>query len=412
MPADVSTQPLPVSTPVRAPDESEWLVSGQPLQDVALREQITGALALAADLVPGLGPPTARDVLAQDAAEHALERALEAVGEALEGDLPADRLRVLAQHAGVLHDLQHALGEARLAHRSRAFARVQEALSRLRELGSVDQAIKVVAAEALQLGFSRVILSRVIDGAWMPEVVLVEGDPEWAAAILAAGRAEPQPLDHMILETEMVRRRVPMIVQDVQNDPRAHRPIADISYSRSYVTAPLMPEGRVIGFFHADCYTAQRDVDEFDRDVLWMFAEGAGYAIERTVLQERLRDLRDRVRGLTDSISAVMDEVVDAEVEMARLERATVAVTRAASAAVVEPGPRLRTLLTRREIEIAQLMATGNTNAEIARRLVISEGTVKTHVSNVLRKLRASNRTQAVAALSRLMAMERSSADG
>ena len=58
----------------------------------------------------------------------------------------------------------------------------------------------------------------------------------------------------MILETEMVRLRAPMLVRDVQNDPRTHRPIADASFSRSYVTAPLMPEGRVIGFIHADCY--------------------------------------------------------------------------------------------------------------------------------------------------------------
>ena len=104
----------------------------------------------------------------------------------------------------------------------------------------------------------------------------------------------------------------------MQNDPRAHRPIADASFSRSYVTAPLMPEGRVIGFIHADCYMTRRDVDEFDRDVLWMFAEGAGYAFERTVLLERLRDLRVRVRDLTASIEGVIDEVVDSEVEMAR----------------------------------------------------------------------------------------------
>jgi DNA-binding CsgD family transcriptional regulator len=403
MPADVPTTQPP---PLRDPDTSEWLVKGQPLGDAELRERVTAALAAVAELLPALPGPEPRDVLAQDAAEHALDRALEHVRDAMEGDLSARRVRVLAEHAATLHGLHHELGEVRLAHRSRAFTRVQEALARMRELMTVDQAIQAVAAEVVQLGFPRVIVSRVIDGAWMPEVVLVEGDPEWGAAILAAGRATPLPLNHMILEAEMVRRRAPMIVHDVQNDPRAHRPIADSSYSRSYVTAPLMPEGRVIGFIHADCYTIQRDVDEFDRDVLWMFAEGAGYAIERTVLQERLRDLRDRVRGLTDSISAAVDEVVDAEVEMARLDRATAAVTRAASAAVVVPGPRLRTLLTRREIEIAQLMATGNTNAEIARRLVISEGTVKTHVSNVLRKLRASNRTQAVAAVSRLMQME------
>jgi DNA-binding NarL/FixJ family response regulator len=41
-------------------------------------------------------------------------------------------------------------------------------------------------------------------------------------------------------------------------------------------------------------------------------------------------------------------------------------------------------------------MAEGDTNARIARRLVISEGTVKTHVKHILRKLGASNRAEAV----------------
>ena len=52
--------------------------------------------------------------------------------------------------------------------------------------------------------------------------------------------------------------------------------------------------------------------------------------------------------------------------------------------------------LTSREIEVLGLIAVGHANKQVANRLSISEETVKGHVSNILAKLRANDRTHAV----------------
>jgi DNA-binding CsgD family transcriptional regulator len=168
------------------------------------------------------------------------------------------------------------------------------------------------------------------------------------------------------------------------------------------VTAPVLVEGRVVGLLHADCYFQRRNVDEFDRDLLATFAAGYGYALQRTMLLARMSGLRDSVRRMAGELTDAMDQdlpdwpgqtgtpdgcLLDADcVE----HPGPVGDPPVGPLGPADPG------LSRRELDVLRLMATGQTNARIATRLVLSEGTVKTHVRNILRKLGAANRAEAV----------------
>ena len=68
----------------------------------------------------------------------------------------------------------------------------------------------------------------------------------------------------------------------------------------------------------------------------------------------------------------------------------------ALSSFVADPARREALGITKRELEILELIAEGLSNREIAERICVSENTVKTHSSRLFDKLNAKRRTQAV----------------
>jgi DNA-binding NarL/FixJ family response regulator len=151
-------------------------------------------------------------------------------------------------------------------------------------------------------------------------------------------------------------------------------PVLDgIEATRLITADPLLPNTRVI-------VLTTFDLDEYVFGALRAGASGFLLkGVEPTELVSAVRTVADGAALLEPSATR---RLIDAY-----------------TGGTSDPGRTAATLpddLTAREIEILALIAGGSTNAEIAERLVISPLTVKSHVSRILTKMGARDRTQLV----------------
>ena len=288
--------------------------------------------------------------------------------------------------------------ERRLA----TFTRIHRTLAKLREAETVESIVSRAPQAACDAcGFDRAVIYRVRGNDMFAEASYVRDDPETTLEFLEWSQANPGPLQDRILESEMVRRRIPLLVLDAFNHPDTHKPMIEHYQTHSYVTAPIMPDGRVIGFLNADkAFQHPGDpagVDEFDRDALWAFVEGLGGAIERAHVREKIRSKLDEADRLMAQMRSVVSDLLQSNVELVKQDEHIASSASVAAAALLSgPASDIAQRLSRREIEVLQLAADGSTNPRIAERLFITEATVKSHVGQILRKLGVTNRVEAV----------------
>jgi DNA-binding NarL/FixJ family response regulator len=121
------------------------------------------------------------------------------------------------------------------------------------------------------------------------------------------------------------------------------------------------------------------DLDEYVVDALR--AGASGFLLKDSPPEDLVRAVRTAAAGDALLSPAVTRRLLDAVVPRLPDRR---------------PPPRALESLTERELDVLRLVAQGLANAEIAERLVVTEATVKTHVSHVLAKLGLRDRVQAV----------------
>ena len=328
-------------------------------------------------------------------ARAVIEGAWDALYDVLSDSTPGSSASELLMALHRLSDIDHALVATGHADQTEISHRLGDVLAQLEAAPcSVDELVRLAPQLIADLGFDRAIISHIADGMWVSQAVFVADDPQWARAINLVGQEQPQPLVPGLFETEVVRRRQAVVVTDVQHESRVHRPIADASRSTSYVAAPIMSGSRVVGLLHADRYLQGRDIDVVDREVLLAFSHGLRLALSRATLAEQLESVGDALKVAAAEVDAGLAGVhhVSLNISAGRTEQSTGAAVRAAPSS-------LHDVLTRRELEVLQLVAEGRSNAGVAAALVISEGTVKQHVKHILRKLRVGNRAEAVSRL-------------
>jgi LuxR family transcriptional regulator, regulator of acetate metabolism len=280
--------------------------------------------------------------------------------------------------------LERELVELEYVRRSDALERVAEAARRLGELGSTEGLLSRAAAElGASSEFDRVVISEVAEGRIAP-LAIWDGDAQEEADAALAELAEvTMRVEYPLLEYEVARENIARVVVVREAGARTPGPLARTLGWESYAVAALSIGGELIGLLHADATRRGRTVDALDGEVVGRYAEELAGVFERAVLRHTLELHRAELSAAVHWMSSRLGRLEDA-------------------AGLVRPrraggDARLLESLTARELDVLRLLARGQTNLAIANTLVVREGTVKYHVKNILRKLGATSRADAVA---------------
>jgi LuxR family transcriptional regulator, regulator of acetate metabolism len=278
--------------------------------------------------------------------------------------------------------LERETTELEYVRRADALEGVRDAVRRLGEVGISTRIVQRAAHELGTSGrFDRVLISEVAGGFLEPQALWTSGAGDEVDVLAELSRI-PIRLEYPSIEEEVARRRRAEIVRTAAAGARGGRRLVEVLGWHSYLVCALAVHGTTIGMIHADSAASGRSLDGVDVEVTERFADGLAGALERAVLRDTLRSHREELQAAVQWMSSRLSGLAHAPAPGSQAD------------ASLSPGVLAE--LTARELDVLRLMARGQTNAVIAGGLVIREGTVKYHVKNILRKLGAANRADAV----------------
>jgi DNA-binding CsgD family transcriptional regulator len=304
-------------------------------------------------------------------------------------DTPRDQqpdARTLERMLIELLALEREIVELAYVRRSDSLERAREAVQRLAAVGSPEGILSRAAEElGTSSQFDRVLISEVGGGLLRTRAIWSRVDPDGARRALAELQEAPIALEYPLIEEEVAARQRGALVEVGRSRSRAAPRLAEVLGWSAYAVAPLAVHGKTMGLVHVDTAAGGRPLDELDAEVAGSFAEGLSGVFERAVLRETLglhrRELKSAVQWMSGRLGQLAAEASDWTPQSS--------------------GSPLTDSLTPRELEVLRLLARGLTNQAIADELVVREGTVKYHVKNILRKLGATSRADAVSRYAR-----------
>src|SRR3954466_10690211 len=168
-----------------------------------------------------------------------------------------------------------------VAEAARRLRGVQRAMTRLSSMDSVARLVSAAPREACRaVGFERAMLSHIRGDRVAFASVSFEAAPIMAADFARLARAVRPRLDRCAPEQEAVVRQMPVLVRDAQTATGLFRPLTHVARTSAYVVAPIVRDGHTVGLLHADAFGTGRVLDELDRELLWTFATGIGWAMD------------------------------------------------------------------------------------------------------------------------------------
>jgi DNA-binding CsgD family transcriptional regulator/GAF domain-containing protein len=359
-------------------------------EDLTVVERAEAAAAAAADHL-GLPPPelpqaAVRCQLAD--LRHRLEERL-----ALSPD-STDESAATAELLISILRLQCELLDQHLSRRGRCLSEIRNALGQLRGLSPREMIHAAPVVLSREFGFGRTMISIVRGSVWLPQHLHIEdeaGDPQSRPFREFVAGAHIQLADAP-LETELIRKRCGALVASPTEDKRTFKEMVDVSGCFGYVAAPITVQGRAIGMLHADRPEPDGIVTIDHLDQLEAFAECLAVAFESAALEDKAAQQRAAVGNVCGHV----EELIKGSVRSAWWSLSGANAGQRHDVYYRGDQPAVPSL-TVREREIMSYVATGATNSQIARCLVISEGTVKSHLKHIARKLNTSSRAAAVA---------------